>query len=287
MIEPFPLTQCKVLSTEAFERLEPEDWVIEPKIDGWRMQMDVTPEGVTAWTRTNHIATGKMPATEAELKKLVGKHTARLDGEAVFIDDLGEPDYNFTARCLGSGIDVCVMKQEERGWLTYFVFDVLSMDGHDVRDKPLEYRKALMWRYLGKDMPLARMILGEEPSFEQHTRNFEQYKEGSVLKDIHAPYAGRRHKSWLKLKEIETVDAQICGYKEGQGKFEGLIGAIQFRATDGTIGFCSGMTDDDRIYISDRQDQLLGKHIEVAHFGKLVDGYRHPQFKGFRKDLDR
>ena len=284
MIDPFPLTQCKTMSSFEFEHLG-EGYIMEPKIDGWRMQIEVAPTEINAWTRTQHGANGKLPAVEFELKQLTaGKHTFMLDGEAVYVDEAGVPDYNFTARALGSGTDVCVMKQQEVGSLTYFVFDILMLDGHDVRGKSLEYRKTLLQRFLSSTGHVV-LVPGSEPSFEQHTKNFEQYKEGSVVKQLAAPYMGKRHKSWLKWKEIETVDVRIIGYKEGQGKFEGLVGAIQFQAPDGTRGFCSGMNDDTRIWISDRRELLIGRLIEVKHFGKLVDGYRHPQFIRFREDM--
>lgn len=287
MTEPFPLTQCKTLSTLDFESLKIGDWIMEPKVDGWRMQFDVTPHEMQVWTRTQHDATGKMPWVEQQLTELAkGRHLRhlRLDGEVVYIDpDTEEPDYNYTARCLGSGTDVCVWKQQERGPLTYFVFDLLIVNEHDLRSKSLERRQELLRKALG-GMPHVRVMPTAEPSFEQHTRNFEQYKEGSVLKLLSSRYEGKRHKSWMKWKEIETVDAKIIGYKEGQGKFTGLIGAIQFQAPDGTMGFCSGMVDDDRVWISNHRKALLGRVIEVKHFGRLVDGFRHPQFVRFRED---
>jgi DNA ligase-1 len=175
------------------------------------------------------------------------------------------------------------MKQGGYRDLSFFVFDILQVDGHDVRGKSLGARKTLLKRFLSNTGNV-QVILGDEPTYEQHTKNFEQYLEGSVLKDIGSAYAGKRHKSWMKWKEIETVDVRIIGYKEGQGKFEGLIGAIEFMAPDGTKGFCSGMDDSTRIWISDHRADLLGHIIEIKHFGKMVDGYRHPQFQRFRED---
>jgi len=291
MTEAFDLTQCKTIDTDSFELLNKEAWLMEPKIDGWRMQVDVTRDAVQMWTRTRHDASGKMLLVEKHLMEMTGGvHSFRLDGEAVFIDEVGEPDYNFTARCLGSGLDVCQMKQDGGMDLSFFVFDILALDGHDLRAKPLYHRKALLQRYLGS-FGAIHLITGDEPTYEQHTKNFEQYREGSVLKLQSSAYAGKRHQSWRKWKEINTIDVRIIGYKEGQGKFEGLIGAIHFEAPQGpsshegpTRGFCSGMDDETRIYISDHRQQLLGAVIEINHYGKLVDGFRHPQFKRFRAD---
>jgi ATP-dependent DNA ligase len=259
---------------------------MEPKIDGWRMQMDVTPDHVTAWTRTQHDASGKMPKVEAQLKYLahVGNTTFRLDGEAVYVDPQGRPDYNFTARCLGSGLDTCIDKQrEENRWLTFFVFDILKEGDNDLRVQALHRRKTVMKEMLNYTGNV-ELVLGNEPTYDQHEENFKTFLEGSVLKLVTAPYAGKRHKSWLKWKQIETLDVTVIGYKEGQGKYKGLIGAIEFRAPDGTRGFCSGMDDDTRVNISDHRENYRGTIIEIKHYGRLVDGFRHPQFLRFRPD---
>jgi bifunctional non-homologous end joining protein LigD len=279
-----PLNACKVMQSYEFEGLR-GDWLMEPKIDGWRMEMHVAPNRVQAWTRTAHDATGKMPGVEHHLKHLAGtgSHEMRLDGEAVYVDEDGVPDYNFTGRCLLSSVDVCVMKQREVGSLTYFVFDILMLDGEDLRPLPLDRRKDILKGTLSATGNV-EVVLGDEPTYEQHVANFDQYKEGSVLKDLSAPYVGRRHKSWLKWKEVESVDAKIVGFKRGQGKYEGLVGAIRFEAPDGTQGYCSGMDDTTRVWITDHRRELIGKIIEVKHFGKLVDGFRHPQFMRFRED---
>jgi len=287
MPEPFPLSQCQTISSLDFETMDLSRHIMEPKIDGWRIQFHVIPdERCYAWTRTAHDATGKMPWIERQLLKFGTE--VRLDGEVVWMDDGWEPDYNYTARCLGSGTDICVMKQQERGGggLVYFVYDILAVESVDLRQQPLAKRKLALKSHLG-EVDHVRMIMGHEPSTERHVKNFEQFLEGSVLKDLRSPYAGRRYKSWLKLKEQETVTVKIIGYKPGQGKYQGLIGAIMWKdQSTGVEGFCSGMTDDDRVWISDHAQALIGTWIEIKHYGKLVDGYRHPQFMRFRDDLN-
>lgn len=285
MTEPFSLSQCQAISTLDFERLDKSKYLMEPKVDGWRMQIDVTGDHIRVWTRTQHVADRKMPMVEHELRKLTPAHSSvRLDGEAVLIDENGEPDYILTARCLGSGTEVCIDKQHELGrYLTYFVFDILAVDGHDLRGMQLMERKIELAK-LGLETDHLKPVLGKPPSHKLHAFYFDKYKEGSVLKQVNSSYAGKRSRAWLKWKEIETVDVRIIGYKEGQGKFMGLIGAIQFQAPDGTVGYCSGMDDETRIFISDNQTTLLGRIIEIKHFGKLVEGFRHPQFIRFRED---
>src|SRR5215469_1201917 len=283
---PFTLSQCKSITLDEFARLDLTQYAMEPKVDGWRIQMEVTPEGCTAWTRTNHIATGKIPMAESALLEVSKslQQSFRLDGEVVYLDANGDPDFNFTSRCMGSYTETCVDKQmEEQRYLSYVVFDILRVDNHDHRAKPYEIRRAILEGFVPED-GYVHTLEACDPGLEQHGYNIEKFQEGSVLKLLNAPYAGKRHKSWLKLKETETEDVTIIGYKPGQGKFKDLIGAITFKASNGVVGNCSGMDDDTRIYISDHKETLLGKVIEVKHYGLLVDGYRHPQFVRFRDE---
>lgn len=253
-------------------------------MDGWRMQFQVTPTRCQAWTRSNKDATGKMPYIEKELTELGS--FLRLDGEVVWLNANDEPDYNYTARCLGSSTDVCVMKQNERiGGLVYYVFDIMMVETVDITRLTLKQRKLALKTHLS-NTDHVQIVMGYEPSIERHVKNFETFYEGSVLKDLRAAYAGRRYKSWLKFKEIETISVKIIGYKPGQGKFISQIGAIMWEdPATGVKGFCSGMDDDTRAWISDNALSLVGKWIEIKHYGKLVDGYRHPQFQRFREDL--
>jgi len=285
--EPYALTQCKTIDLDGFKHLDLSKYAMEPKVDGWRIQMEAGPDDlVRAWTRTNHDATGKMPRAEKAVLTGLGRWSqARLDGEVVYLDANGDPDFNFTSRCMGSGRDVCVDKQmaEER-FLSYVVFDILRLGDRDLRAQSYEERHDILVNTLSVTDRFVKIIDIVPPSLDQHGLNIEKFEEGSVLKQLNAPYAGKRHKSWLKMKETETIDVRITGYKMGQGKFKDLIGAITFRTADGTIGNCSGMDDETRVEITNHREALIGTAIEIKHYGRLVDGLRHPQFVRFRNE---
>ena len=285
--QPLPLSQCKSITLDEFVRLDKTLYAMEAKVDGWRIQMEVDPGRVTAWTRTNHDASGKVVRAETLLRLLADmkQMSFRLDGEVVYLDKNGDPDFNFTSRCMGSHTPTCVDKQhDEERFLSYVIFDVLRVDNSDMRGMPYEHRRGILDALIPEELEYVKVLDAWDPSLEQHGLNIEKFQEGSVLKVLDAPYAGKRHKSWLKLKETETEDVTIIGYKPGQGKFKDLIGAITFKAANGVVGNCSGMDDETRIYITDHKEALLGKVIEVKHYGLLVDGYRHPQFIRFRDE---
>lgn len=104
--------------------------------------------------------------------------------------------------------------------------------------------------------------------------------EGWVLKNFN--YA-----EWWKLKEEETVDCVITGVKEGNGKYVGLIGSLVVSLEGRVIANVSGMTDAERIELTDLDcdDKLIGRVVEVKYQyvgngGKL----RHPRFVRMRDD---
>jgi hypothetical protein len=109
------------------------------------------------------------------------------------------------------------------------------------------------------------------------------YKNGNLL-------------DWAKYKAILTTDLVITGYKDGKGKYLGLIGALELSTYDGfgltnepmaytVIGYCSGMDDATREQISDDCDQYLYRVVEVAfQYIGAGGGLRHPRFVRFRDD---
>lgn len=286
MNKAFPFSQCKAMALEDFHTMQKDRYGMEAKIDGWRLQIDVSVDGCQAWTRTNHSATGKLPLAEGLLQDAAFAHGSfTIDGEVVYLDPEGIPDFNFTSRAMGSGAQVCRDKQiESDRFLSFVAFDLLRHRDEDLRALPFGERRVRLEPLLEGLDRHAFVVPLYEPSVEQHLTNIDDYGEGSVLKDYNAPYMGKRNKAWLKWKKEETVDVTIIGYTEGQGKYAKLIGAIRFIAPDGTTGNCSGMDDATRVFISDHREMLLSTKIEVKHYGMLVDGYRHPQFLRFRPD---
>jgi DNA ligase-1 len=112
--------------------------------------------------------------------------------------------------------------------------------------------------------------------------------EGVMLKnpDGHYMPGHRGANGWYKLKKFDTLDAYIVGFDPGEGKYEGLIGAIVWETVDGMQGRCSGMTDDQRIHMTAHAAIIVRerKVIEVKYFGLTAGTPRHPQFLRYRPD---
>lgn len=291
MSEPMEFATCK--NFESFEKLgRLDDWVMEPKLDGIRIQLHITADRVETWTRAGNAKHGALIAVETALQPYLKEFDGTvLDGEAVYIDvDTGLADFNWTARVMGSHTPTAIQKQRQAGkLLSYVAFDILALQGHDVRHLPLKDRRILLERFVdGIDELFLVYTEQVEPTIDNHVLFTERYGEGSVIKDLRERYIGKRSKAMLKWKKQDTEDVVITGFTPGQGKYADLIGAVKFgQYRDGELverGQCSGMTDAVREEMALNQRDFIGMAMEITHNGVLVDGFRHPQFFRLRND---
>jgi bifunctional non-homologous end joining protein LigD len=120
-------------------------------------------------------------------------HEAVLDGEVVALDDEGKSRFEWLINPEGP--------RGNKGQLAYYVFDLLYLDGHDLRTVPLVRRKALLKKILTR-IPHVLYV----DHIEEHGREFfdlasRQGLEGIVGKDTESPYvSGRETWHWLKIK---------------------------------------------------------------------------------------
>lgn len=134
---------------------------------------------------------------------------------------------------------------------------------------------------------MLKKVTGLAPryDFTKHWPDIEAYieyakernVEGFILKE--AGYHG-----WWKIKVFWELDLRLVGYKEGQGKYEGEVGAMELEDADGVRIFCSGMEDHVRFDLTDKD---IGRLVEVRHNGVTSGGkLRHPRFRRWRDDKE-
>ena len=303
--KPMELAYCKPIDSLA--GLDLSNKIMEPKLDGFRLQVVIDPLGELAtYTRTNHVATGKMPAVETAIRELAVELAGTiLDGEAVYLDEQGMADFNFTARVMGSGTGKAAEKQRVASrYVSFMAFDILWLQGNDVRPLPLRDRRLLLERVVRAFESDHIVVTPQAPASEaQHRYYTETFGEGSVVKDLDAPYKAGRSKAMLKWKKVETVDVVVMGMDPGKGKFTGQVGAVVFgqhaptppkshkctSRCSGTLherGQCSGMDDATRLRFS--SNLPVNRVMEITHNGELAGGgFRHPQFSRLRAENDK
>lgn len=299
-MEPIPeLALAKPMPEKPLESYA-DTHILEPKLDGFRAQLLIDNKGVQVYTRTLHSAKGKLTAVERAIEDTLPAFDGTiLDGEAVYLDpDTGEADFNWTSRVMGSYPPVAKKKQRETGqYLSFVVFDVPVFLGTSIMDRPWQDRRRLLQAIVAEiDSEYVTEIDYASVTLENHRRFTEAYGEGSMLKQINAPYRPGRSSFWLKLKKVLTEDVVIMGATKGLGKYQGMIGAIKFgQYVDGKLvprGKCSGMTDRERTIFSAKlhqtPDDIIGKVMSISHNGMLGDGgFRHPQFQRLRSLSDK
>jgi bifunctional non-homologous end joining protein LigD len=217
-----PSTHVKpMLATLVDEPFDRKRWLFEIKWDGYRAIAEVGPTGVELYSRNDKPFAGRFAPIVESLEKL--KHEAVLDGEIVAVDQDGISRFQLLQNYQKTG----------NGNLHYFVFDLLSLDGRDLRGLPLEERKRLLEKSI-KGLP---RVSCSEHVLEHGIAFFEvaQAKglEGIIAKNATSPYReGMRGHDWLKIKTHTRQEAVIGGFTEPRGSRKD-IGALVLGVYEG------------------------------------------------------
>ena len=205
------------LALESTAPPETSDWLNELKLDGYRIQARKSGNKIALLTRKGLDWTHRMAAVAEALQKLSAK-SATLDGEVVVLGSDGNSNFaNLQAS----------FNDNESHPLTYFVFDVLHLDGHNTRRLPLRERKELLAPLLPRDdetIRLSEHIEGKAADIFHHA--CELHAEGIISKRADAPYRSGRSSDWLKSKCLREQEFVITGYTlstEGTDRIGSLL----------------------------------------------------------------
>ncbi len=199
-------------------------WIHELKLDGYRMQARKEGAKVQMLTRSGLDWTDRVRSVATEVARLPVENVT-LDGEVVVLAENGTTNF----------ADLQASFQEgARNPLTFFVFDLLHLDGRNPRDLPLAEaevsRKSLLATLLASANPDHLQLSEHLTSNGQamFLKACELHAEGIVSKKASAPYAEGRTASWLKSKCLHEQEFVIGGYTlPGKGKAGGPgIGAL-------------------------------------------------------------
>ncbi|HEU4503383.1 MAG TPA: DNA ligase D [Nitrospira sp.] len=197
------------------DRMPKDDgWLHEIKFDGYRLLCRVKNGDVRLFTRNGNDWTEKL-ATQAEAVARLGLKEAWLDGEAVVLTEQGRSSFQALQNAFDSRFT---------GTIVYCVFDLLYLNGYDLRSTPLIERKRLLASVLNQSrdahLRYSDHIVGDnDASFEEACR---QGLEGLIVKRMDAGYRSGRGRSWLKVKCEQRQEFVIGGFTEPAGSREGF-----------------------------------------------------------------
>ncbi|MHC8306159.1 DNA ligase D [Pseudomonas sp. PB3P13] len=185
------------------------EWSYEIKFDGYRIMARLDHGEVKLFTRNGHDWTHKLPK-QAEALTALGLESAWLDGEMVVANEQGVPDFQALQNAFDSG---------RSGNIIYYLFDMPYLNGVDLREVPVEERRAALATVLKpNEDPLLRFSdsFGEEPDALLNSA-CQMQMEGLIGKRLGSPYVSRRSNDWIKLKCKHRQEFVIVGYTDPKG----------------------------------------------------------------------
>ena len=201
-----------------------DNWVHEVKFDGYRMQARLQNRKVKLLTRKGLDWTAKFKPVADAVAQLDA--AALIDGEIVVEDDNGISDFSTLQADLSDG-------RSDR--FVYYVFDLLHLDGADLRGEPLIERKAALKQLLrdtDRNGVLRYSEHFEEDGAVMLRHACEHNLEGVVSKRRDAPYRSGRTDAWMKSKCGQEQEFVIVGYKDAT-HLKGAVGALVLGYNEG------------------------------------------------------
>ena len=213
---------------------EESNWAFEVKWDGERAIAHSQPGRIHLFTRNGNDVTAAYPELRA-LNRALSTHSAILDGEIVAFGDDGKPSFQALQPRMHLRGEAAVRRLAEATPVTYLIFDLLWLDGHDLTDLPYtERRERLDALALTADRwRVSEFWAGTGTALLAATR--EQGLEGVVAKRLDSRYTpGGRGGSWLKIKNTKGQELVIGGWTTGKGARASGIGALELGFHDET-----------------------------------------------------
>ncbi|MBS2015871.1 MAG: DNA ligase D [Deltaproteobacteria bacterium] len=281
------------------------DWIYEIKYDGYRAIATIDHGKVRLASRNGKDWTKAFQRVANALAH-VRVQTAVLDGEIAYVKEDGRTDFQLLQNNLDAGDGAGAAH------IVYFVFDLLHLDGEDLRALPLVARKDKLRTILAGEKP--PLMMGGHVSDDGEAFFDQACKlglEGIIAKRANAPYTSKRTKDWVKVKCQLRQELVIVGFTAPKGSRSG-IGALLLGVHDGEsealryagkvgTGFSQRSLDE----LSARLSKLVVERPPVRNAPRLRDArwvepklvcqvrftewtrdgaLRHPAFEGLRED---
>jgi bifunctional non-homologous end joining protein LigD len=283
-----------------------DEWIFEVKYDGYRLQAIIANGSASLLTRRGNDWTARFPELGRQLTRLKVR-SAVLDGEVVVLDKSGISRFALLQESLDT---------DRTRDLTYIVFDLLQIDGVDLRPLPLSERRSRLERLfkVSRIRPQDSMRLGQRMAGSGSALLRAACRlglEGVVGKQIDAPYTSGRRPSWVKVKCGYRQEFVVVGFTPPKGGRVGIgslllavqdAGALRYAGRVGSgfdnAGLVALRSRLERVErktspLTDRPAGIVGAiHwvrpvlvAEVAFTQWTSDGLlRHPVFQGMRDD---
>jgi bifunctional non-homologous end joining protein LigD len=187
--------------------LPPGDWIYEVKFDGYRALAPKAGSEVQLLSRNRKLFNGNYPVLIDALKSLRANFV--IDGEIAALDENDRSSFQLL-QSYGQHKDIS---------LVYYAFDLLSLDGADLRSRPLVERRKLLEKLIKKAPAQIKFSEELQGSREDLLRVAHEFQlEGLTAKKPNSLYeSGRRSGAWVKVKLTQEQEFVISGHTPPEG----------------------------------------------------------------------
>lgn len=276
------------------ERVEGKEFALTTKIDGGRIIAIKRDGKVEFFTRAGQKYEGLVDL-EKEMLEIIPNNYV-LDGEITLLDY-----QNYDSKDAYKQAMKITRKDGEKHGVKMLVFDGMPVTEWDRQESNLSWsdRRSMlecMTGFYNNSLTYFELLpvlyRGEDTSkiLEFLEAEIARGQEGVMINICNAPYEFKRTTNLLKVKKMDTLDLEIIGVEEGEGRLAGTLGAILVRYKDGNVvKVGSGFSDWHRNEIWQNQLYYIGKIVEIQYFEETKNdkggvSLRFPIFKEVRLD---
>jgi bifunctional non-homologous end joining protein LigD len=191
------------------------DWLYEVKWDGYRALCFIESGKVRMVSRRGTNLDKQFAAVAAALRQSVNAETAIIDGEVVALDEYGNPSFQHLQNLTGFGTKPA-LKGMAPPPMNFFAFDLLYLNGYDLRKAALIDRRQLLISILlpSDIVRYSEHFIGKGDELLKAVR--AKGLEGIIAKQAQSKYESKRSGNWIKIKVTTQQDFVICGYILGE-----------------------------------------------------------------------
>lgn len=199
-----------------------DEWLNEIKWDGVRAICYIEDGQLRMVSRNGNEMVRQYPELSI-LPHHVAAGAAVLDGEIAALDSRGLPSFELLQRRINVADPASIAALARSSPVVFFAFDLLYLDGYDLRGLPLIERKRLLKEVLkpGELVRYSEHFAGNGPGLLQAAK--EQGLEGIVSKRANSIYESRRTSDWVKWKLLTSSEFVVCGFTKGERDVFGAL----------------------------------------------------------------
>ncbi len=272
-LEDFPTLVKPMLAVPVDKPFDNKDWVFEIKWDGVRsiLFLNKSQKILEIQARSGMTITHRYPEIAAIAKSAIHcENSVVLDGEIVVLNSEGAPDFQRHQKRMNVDSKKDIESLSQSIPTTYFVFDILHLDGRNLKQLDFLERRAILSKVLKVHSPRMRISDYIEEWGKAVFENAVNMKlEGVVGKQKCSKYLeGVRSPSWVKIKSVVTQDCVVIGYTRGEGNRKGYFGSLILAAyTHGKLQFIghsgSGFTSEQAQEIFKKLERLKTARCQI------------------------